>query len=311
MLSNLFRLCIILAVLLSSVTQAEISSHCQPIHLKSSMDGTSRYFVQCLTRQQKAPLLIYRPSWSGGFPYWDSVVDDAAKKNWHVIAPLGRGANDTIDAIGSDLAIQDVIDAINYNKSLGIVDAARVYILGVSGGQMALMLAAKHPDIFAGVSVWAAMTDLTAWHAETTEAKSVYAREMEHAFGGTPDIPSAASYYRQRSPIFLADALRAVNLDLNAGIIDGHHGSVPITHSLRMFDAIATNPNHRLSPELTNALAENKKKDIPKVKNDPLYRNKPVLFRRTSGKVRLTIFDGVHEMIPTAALSWLNSQSIK
>lgn len=181
---------------------------------------------------------------------------------------------------------------------------------------MALMVALKHSDVFAAVSAWAPITDLATWHAETTErGRSVeqhaqYAKDMEAAFGGPPTNPAAALLYRERSPLFRPTApLRAVKLDLNAGITDGHHGIVPIQHSLRMFDAIVSAPEDRLSSEITEALMENRKDALPRAEPDPTYGEKRVLFRRTVGNTRLTIFDGDHELLPNAALSWLEKQS--
>ncbi|MCA9260299.1 MAG: hypothetical protein KDA61_13905, partial [Planctomycetales bacterium] len=41
---------------------------------------------------------------------------------------------------------------------------------------------------------------------------------------------------------------------------------------------------------------------------DPLYQGNPVLYRRVSGNVRVTIFDGGHEILHRAALTWLARQ---
>ena len=41
---------------------------------------------------------------------------------------------------------------------------------------------------------------------------------------------------------------------------------------------------------------------------DSLYGETPPLFRKVSGKIRVTIFDGGHEGILTAGLSWLAQQ---
>jgi len=38
---------------------------------------------------------------------------------------------------------------------------------------------------------------------------------------------------------------------------------------------------------------------------DATYGKKPVLFRADSDGVRVTIFEGGHELVPSAALAWL------
>ena len=44
---------------------------------------------------------------------------------------------------------------------------------------------------------------------------------------------------------------------------------------------------------------------------DPYYADKNVLFRRSSNNARVTIFNGGHEIIPNAALHWLEKQKKK
>jgi hypothetical protein len=41
---------------------------------------------------------------------------------------------------------------------------------------------------------------------------------------------------------------------------------------------------------------------------DPLYASRPVLLRRTSDGARLSVFDGGHEILIEAGLTWLEAQ---
>lgn len=114
---------------LSTITSAYA---CEDITVKSTLDeipGTSHL---CLASDQKAPLLVFLPAWSGGFPYWDEVVRNATNRGWHLLAPKHRGPNNK--EIGSELAIQDVVDAIAYAKKHAQVDDRRIYAIGASGG---------------------------------------------------------------------------------------------------------------------------------------------------------------------------------
>ncbi len=108
---------------------------------------------------------------------------------------------------------------------------------------------------------------------------------------------------------YLSEAVN-LPLDINAGIRDGHHsGGVPINHSLRAFNLLALEKD-RISKEDIKYFAE--KAQVPphlkKELNDPAYGKKGPLFRRASGKTRITIFDGGHEIVYEAALTWLAKQ---
>jgi hypothetical protein len=52
-----------------------------------------------------------------------------------------------------------------------------------------------------------------------------------------------------------------------------------------------------------------KKQNVPFLSAaDPLYASKPVLLRRRSGSARLTVFDGGHDIVHEAGLTWLEAQ---
>ncbi|MEI7782575.1 MAG: hypothetical protein WCJ18_11720, partial [Planctomycetota bacterium] len=42
--------------------------------------------------------------------------------------------------------------------------------------------------------------------------------------------------------------------------------------------------------------------------SDPLYATRPVLFRRLSENTRITVFNGGHDIVHEAGLTWLESQ---
>lgn len=88
------------------------------------------------------------------------------------------------------------------------------------------------------MSAWVPISDLTAWHAESTVRKNVYTKMIEQCCGGIPG-PATAATYRHRSPLFHLAAAKGIPLDINTGIHDGHTGSVPVSHSLLAFNALA------------------------------------------------------------------------
>jgi pimeloyl-ACP methyl ester carboxylesterase len=215
--------------------------------------------------------------------------------------------------MGSELAVQDVVDAVEHLKKTHAVDANRIYLIGVSGGgHMAMLMAGRHPEIWAGVSAWCGISDLAAWHAEHLKGgrPDNYAADIEAALGGPPTGPSLDEA-RQRSPLIHLARARNVPLDLNHGIHDGRTGSVPFRHSLLAFNQVATKP---LPSDEIAAYYETQRRPATWAAPtpDPLYTDgpaaKPVLFRQIAGNTRVTLFDGGHEILYVPALNWLALQ---
>ncbi len=115
--------------------------------------------------------------------------------------------------------------------------------------------------------------------------------------------------YQRRSPLTWLKNAGGVPLDINAGIADGHQGSVPISHSLYAFNAVATETARIPESEIAELMA---KPEVPAALkqsiDDPLYVTNSALYRRTSNNVRVTLFRGGHQIIPAAALGWLAKQ---
>ena len=189
----------------------------------------------------------------------------------------------------------------------------RVYLVGVSGGgHMALLMAGRAPTRWTAASAWVPVTDLGAWHAECRAAGRPYADDLERSCGSTPSggapgaSPAVDAQYRARSPLTHLHPNISTPIDINAGILDGHTGSVPISHTLRAFNAVAA-PQDRID-DADIAFFVEQAAVPPGLQSewlDPLYGDKRVLFRRASSNARVTIFDGGHEIIYEAALSWL------
>ncbi len=260
------------------------------------------------------PLLVGLHSWSADYRQRDPGVYYARwciEKNWVFIHPNFRGPNNKPQATGSEFVVQDIKDAVTFSTQKANVDVNRIYLVGSSGGgYAALLMAGRAPEIWAGVSAWVPIVDLVAWHQESRERKNRYAAMIESSVGGPP-LLGASAYAEsiKRSPITYLKNAQGLPLDINAGINDGHNGSVPISHSLRAFNRLAK-PKDKISEAdiqffIKNAAAPELLKQSV---SDATYGNKQPLFRRTSGKTRITIFDGGHEIIPQAALNWLAKQ---
>ncbi|MGL4594109.1 MAG: alpha/beta hydrolase family protein [Thermoguttaceae bacterium] len=289
----------------------------QTVQYHSPIDDSYQPAVFYSPNQDKpVPLLVSLHTWGGDYQQDAGARTSWCIKNkWAMIAPNFRGPNTNPNACGSDLAVADIVAAVDYAKRKANIETDRIYLIGGSGGgYAAMLLAGRHPEIWAGVSAWCGITDLVDWQRESKAKNSHYAKNIEAACGGVPgSSPDVDEQYRHRSSNTWIHLAKDVPLDLNHGIHDGHIGSVPVSHTIKAFNIVAS-PDKQITPEQIEFFV--KERSVPpeleqeKVA-DPLYEKKEVLFRRISGKTRLTIFDGGHDSVPNAALLWLSAQNKK
>ncbi len=272
--------------------------------------------VHTAANSGKRPLLVALHTWSGGYTQTGGEVVYARwciEQDWHFIHPHFRGPNRSPDACGSEKAVQDIIDAVEYMKQHHKVDPDRIYLVGVSGGGYAsLLMAGRAPHLWAGVSAWVPISDVRAWWQQKDQGgPTKYARDIEKAVGGRPDQNSrAAQECVKRSAVTYLHKASGVNLDINAGVADGHKGgSVPFTHSLYAFNRVVPEAD-RIDDDLIKAFYAKQAlpEGVAKAEPDPLYGKKQVIFRKVSRNCRVTIFQGGHEIIHQAALNWLARQ---
>ncbi|MCA9164213.1 MAG: prolyl oligopeptidase family serine peptidase [Planctomycetales bacterium] len=259
---------------------------------------------------EPAPLLVSLHSWSGDCEQRKPDLEaGAAERGWIYLAPNFRGPNDDPDACGSEKAQQDILDAVEWAKKTYRIDSRRVYLTGASGGgHMTLLMAGRHPGVWAAASAWVGISDLKAWHEK--HAATRYGQMMRACCGGAPgDSEAVDREYRERSP--LTHLKNAVNLplDISAGIHDGHTGSVPIWHSLAAFNVIAEAGNQpSISPQAMQELSRPEGRlSRPQASDREVDASfgREIYLRRMAGPARVTIFEGGHERIDSATLAWL------
>lgn len=267
------------------------------------------------------PLLVALHTWSGDYLQIESLNywQWCREQDWVFIHPDFRGPNLRPGACASEAAVNDVLDALEYAKKNAAVDPRRIYLIGVSGGgHMTLTMAGRFPGHWTAASAWVPITDLAAWHGQCLaagEPDSRYATNMEAVCGGPPGLSIATdSCYARRSPLSWLSGAAGLPLDINAGIHDGHTGSVPISHSLNAFNLLAGvngHPDRVIPREFADRMVEGAEVPAELAGQDPediLYGGKRVLFRREAGPARITIFEGGHEGIYRAGLTWLSRQ---
>jgi dipeptidyl aminopeptidase/acylaminoacyl peptidase len=147
--------------------------------------------------------------------------------------PEFRGPNlssnlNAMQACGSVMAKQDIIDATKYILDNYKVDASNIYLLGGSGGgHMALLMAAYKPEFWKAVASFCPITDLSKWYYENSN----YSIHIHKCCGGKPDDKTLKEY-QDRSPITYIDNIAKSNTKIFHGKYDK---SVPFTHTMDLF----------------------------------------------------------------------------
>jgi dipeptidyl aminopeptidase/acylaminoacyl peptidase len=313
-MSRLAGWIVVAGLLAGPVSAAELSSTTVP----STRDGVAqkvKYFVPANVAAP-VPLLVVLHTWSGDVNqtgFVEPCLAECAQRGWAMIHPDFRGPNVRPEACASDLAVQDIVDAVAWIETQTKIDPQRRYVTGASGGgHMTLIMAGRHPELWAGASAWVPISNLAAWHAESVARKQKYFQNIETACGGKPgDSAAVDEQYRLRSPLTHLANAKGLPIDINTGINDGHTGSVPVSQSLRAFNLLA-DVNGKPAAKFTAAeIAQlSERRDIDSVGPRPAEtgRQHPILVRRMAGTARLTVFDGGHEGDMPTAIRWLAMQ---
>eukprot|EP01045_Picozoa_sp_COSAG04_P022312 COSAG04_NODE_2504_length_3997_cov_69.575423_2_plen_365_part_00 len=263
------------------------------------------------------PLVVSLHTWGGDFTQKDNedMAEHAAEQGWIYIFPDFQGPNKRPEACGSELVQQNILEAVEWAKAKFPVDVNRIYLTGTSGGgHMTLLMAAKYPEIWAAASAWVGISSLADWHDR--HADDQYGADTRACTGGRPGESAAVdAEFRARSPLTFLGSHQLAELDLPldiaAGIFDGHEGSVPIRHSIDAFNAVASASGHATVAEAEiRELSEGAglgrlSKPQPSDSEEDAALGREIHLRRTAGRARVTIFEGGHEGIGTAAVDWL------
>lgn len=282
--------------------------------LRSTVDAVPQpYIFVAAASETPRPMLVALHPWSHGYNTYPGMSEwraEAAERDWHYLQPHFRGPNSSPNACGSAKARRDILDTVDEVARRHAVDLNRIYIAGGSGGgHMTLVMAAHAPERWAGASAWGPITDVAAWHAETKAAGAKYYRDIEASCGGAPGVSRKQDVqYRYRSPVFQLAAAKELPIDISAGIHDGRTGgAVPIHHTIDAFNAIAlARGDTPVSAEDAAKLSDGGSLDTPQ-EQDAAY-GRTIHLRQRAGQSRVTIFEGGHEFMASAACDWLAQQ---
>ena len=256
------------------------------------------------------PLIVVLHTWSAGADNGGRYAIPAEQYDFHMISPDFCGSNAVGNplSMGSDTAVADLVAAVEWMKSKVKVDPERIYLIGGSGGgYMALLMAGRHPEVWAGVSAWCSISDLTAWCRHHRGLR--YGKQIIDNLKGDPRTdPAAAKEAARRSPITYLAAAKSLPLDIATGIHDGHKGSVPVSQSLNAFNAVADEKDRISEADSEVMTKEERAPEGPAPAPDPGYGTRKLHFRRISGNTRVTIFEGGHDILSDYGFAWLSRQ---
>ena len=281
------------------------------IKIQSSLDGVAQAAVyRKSTSTQAKPLVVSLHTWSGNYTQKDPLAPFFAQEDWNYIHPDFRGPNRTPDACMSEKVIPDIDDAIAYAIKEGKVDESKIFVIGASGGGYATLgcfVRLKH-RIHTFMS-WVPISDLEAWYWQSNHRGARYAADVLKSTSNEGDTLNAEEA-RKRSPLLWElPATPNGTLEIYTGIRDGYAGSVPISHSILFYNKVAAHygdTSTLVTPEESIQLVS---MGIPKTHDYGTLHETTIFFKRQTGPVTLTIFDGKHEMLEEACAQRLKELS--
>jgi lysophospholipase L1-like esterase len=269
--------------------------------------------IYSTTSPTPQPLIVSLHSWSGDFMQSDSLALEIMERNWNYIHPNFRGPNNNSLAAGSDIAVQDIDDAIQYAIKNCNVNTKEVHIIGSSGGgHMAMMCYMKLKYPAKSFNAWVGISSLEDWYYESVSRGQKYAKEILQIGGDTLRLNTAA--IKKHSPINYTPPIARKNTPLNiyAGIHDGYWGSVPITQSIKMYNKLV-----KLKKDAKNIVSAEDINELLSKRSFPTYHfqfglgNRKIHYTKKSAPYSLTIFEGKHEMIVRCGLALLPIENKK
>lgn len=299
-------------------SKSKWDSNFKEVDIPSSADGKiQKAFVYKSKSKAPKPLIVSLHTWSGDYTQKDPINKEILARDWNYIHPNFRGANNKPEAMGSPLVISDIEDAIRYAVDYTNADPSEVHIIGTSGGGYATLLAymnIKYP--VKSFSAWAPISDIEAWYWESVGRNQKYAKDILNALGKNNAFDKEEAL--KRSPLVHAyprDLRKGAKLYIYEGIHDGYKGSVPITHSINMYNRLVGELRYETSDldkiayqalSDSNLVSDKEIINLVTKRINPKYNPEQSLFGRNIylfreyEDIQLTVFEGGHEQIPQA-----------
>ena len=283
--------------------QAQLLERLQPgtwsdlldvVEIESSIDGHKQLAYSYQSRSSgPMPLIVSLHTWSNDYSRYDELSEVALRHDFNYIHPDFRGANNHMISCSSPEALADIDDAITYCLNKWNIDPSRIYVVGASGGGHAgcsLYFNTKHK--IRAIYAWAPITDLESWYYQCIDRGLKFAADIIKVCGGefSPEVA------RSRSPMYMnVEEPYAIKLHLFAGINDGHEGSVPISHSMLLYNRLCSDlgfsQDQLTSQQIVSFLTRSCMLTGESIGGRGVYLNSEL------NNLSLTIFDGGHEIL--------------
>jgi hypothetical protein len=284
------------------------------VEIVSSFDGKIQqaYFYATHSKTPK-PLIISLHTWGGNYKQTDILGKAAVEKDWNYIHPDFRGANNNSEACGSYQVISDIDDAISYALKNANTDSLNVNVIGASGGGYATLLAyMRSTKNIRSFSAWVPISNLEDWYYESLERDISYAKDLSLVTtGNTVNFNPAEA--RSRSPFFMTTPVKMrinSNLNIFCGINDGYSGSVPISQSINFYNKVVGDFDTMAIDSKVGEQVEDlliKRQYLCKSKSNKKIGDRKIIFQiNYKDKVSLTIFEGGHEILESAAFDHIH-----
>ena len=266
--------------------------------VKTSNYGNEFDTVASLVHGDSAPLVVSLHTWSGNYLQPDPLALRLVERGYNYVRPNFQGPSNNENGCLSDKVISDIDSAIDWAINNGSVDKNAIYVIGVSGGgYTALGYASKSKHLVKHTYAWVPITDLYDWYRQSLARGNGYAEDILGCIGGLSlDRQSLAL----RSPINMPP-LHSSQVSIYAGIQDGYHGSVPISHSINYFNNFADKQDRIDSGDVQRLLTRAYEATSETIEDRKIFIHK------ISHKLRLIVFDGGHEMLENAAFDAITS----
>jgi lysophospholipase L1-like esterase/dienelactone hydrolase len=287
------------------------------VDITSTADGkTQKAYFYTSKSDKPRPLVVSLHTWSNNYQQADPLIKEIMERHYHYIRPDFRGPNNTPEACGSPLVASDIDDAIDFAIQNARVDPHNIHIIGTSGGGHATLIAymqSKHN--VRSFSAWVPISDIAQWYYESKGRNARYASHIALATTGDENRfdPHEAL---KRSPLHMVTPIekrKNSKLYIYAGIHDGYTGSVPITHSLHMYNKLVrdynpANAETLISDELIRQLLASRIN--PNAQKSTIADRQIHLQRNFEEKLQILIFEGGHEMLVETALNHIPAKTI-
>lgn len=275
------------------------------VEIKSSMDNTlQKSYIYKSRSSNKMPLIISLHTWGGNYAQRDPLLKYCIVADVNYIHPDFRGPNTNPKAGGSEFVVQDIDDAIQWAIDSLNVDLDEIHIVGVSGGGFATALSyLKTRHRIKSFHAFVGIYNLENWYYESLGRKNNYDKDIlaiTGEFNGKPNPEEV----KKRSPLLLETPInerKSTKLHLYAGLHDGYNGSVPISHSLEMYNKVVNDFNKKETKatipteDILYLLKRRTSPNFNIIPNGLLGRD--IIYQKKYKElVEIIVFEGGHEM---------------